>query len=64
LIIRCQGNIDTFGAGKQKYGTTMLIVSHNTAIKDMVHKVIKIKDGKICEDYINNTLIPAKDLEW
>ncbi len=48
----------------KKYGTTMLIVSHNTAIKDMVHKVIKIKDGKICEDYINNTLIPAKDLEW
>ncbi len=48
----------------KKYGTTILIVTHNIAIKDMVHKVIKIKDGKICEDYYNDKLIPAKDLEW
>lgn len=48
----------------QKYGTTMLIVTHNTAIKDMVHRVIKIKDGKISRDYHNETLTPAQDLEW
>ena len=48
----------------QTYGTTILIVSHNMAIKDMVHKVIKIKDGKIEEDYHNETIIPARDLEW
>lgn len=46
------------------YGTTMIIVTHNTAIKDMVHKVIKIKDGKICEDYNNEKIISAKDIEW
>lgn len=48
----------------QNYGTTMIIISHNTAIKDMVHKVIKIKDGKIDEEYVNETIVPAKDLEW
>ncbi|CAM4502252.1 ABC transporter ATP-binding protein [Paenibacillus typhae] len=48
----------------EKFGTTMLIVTHNTAIKDMVHKVIKIKDGRVVEDYRNDTLIPAKNLEW
>ncbi|WP_026394260.1 ABC transporter ATP-binding protein [Acetobacterium malicum] len=48
----------------KKYGTTMLIVSHNTAIKDMVHRVIKIKDGQISEDYFNTSLIPASQLEW
>lgn len=48
----------------KKYGTTMLIVSHNTAIKDMVHRVIKIKDGQISEDYFNTALIPASQLEW
>lgn len=48
----------------EKYGTTMLIVTHNTAIKEMVHKVIKIKDGKVIEDYRNDTLIPARNLEW
>lgn len=45
------------------YGTTILIVTHNNAIKDMVHKVIKIKDGMISKDYINDTLIPAAKLE-
>ena len=47
----------------KKYGTTMLIVTHNTAIKDMVHRVIKIKDGKISKDYENETIIPASLLE-
>ena len=28
----------------KKYGTTMLIVTHNNSIKNMVHKVIVIKD--------------------
>jgi putative ABC transport system ATP-binding protein len=48
----------------QKYGTTILMVTHNTAIKDMVHKVIIIRDGRIYRDYSNETIIPAKDLEW
>jgi len=48
----------------KKYGTTMLIVTHNTAIKDMVHRVIQIKDGKIGKDYVNDNLVSAKDLEW
>lgn len=48
----------------KKYGTTMLIVTHNIAIKDMVDKVIKIKDGMIVEDYININKIPASEIEW
>ncbi|MDO9492192.1 ABC transporter ATP-binding protein [Acetobacterium sp.] len=48
----------------KKYGTTMLIVTHNTAIKEMVHRVIKIKDGQISEDYANKVLKPASQLEW
>lgn len=48
----------------KKYGTTMIIITHNEAIKDMVHHVIKIKDGTISKDYENEELIPASDLEW
>lgn len=48
----------------KKYGTTMLIVTHNTVIKDMVHRVIKIKDGMIYKDYTNETQISASELEW
>jgi len=47
----------------QTYGTTMMIVTHNNSIKNMVHKVIIIKDGFIKEDYENQIRIPAAELE-
>lgn len=47
----------------EKYGTTMLIVTHNNSIKNMVHKVIFIKDGLVVKDYENETRIPAEELE-
>lgn len=47
----------------RKYGTTMLIVTHNNSIKNMVHKVIIIKDGQIKKEYENETRVPAADLE-
>ncbi len=47
----------------QKYGTTMLIVTHNNSIKNMVHKTILIKDGQISREYENMQRIPAAQLE-
>lgn len=47
----------------RKYGTTMLIVTHNNSIKHMVHKVIIIKDGQISSEYENETRTPAAELE-
>lgn len=47
----------------KKYGTTMLIVTHNNSIKNMVHKVIIIKDGQISREYENTQRIPAAELE-
>ena len=46
-----------------KYGTTMLIVTHNNSIKDMVHRVIFLKDGEIGKTYTNEKRIPASELE-
>ena len=46
-----------------KYGTTMLIVTHNNSIKRMVHKVIFIKDGVIIKDYENEKRCHAEELE-
>ena len=46
-----------------KYHTTMLIVTHNNSIKNMVHKVIFIKDGLISRKYENEKRIPAAELE-
>lgn len=46
-----------------RYGTTMLIVTHNNSIKDMVHRVIYLKDGEVRKEYENEVRVPAKDLE-
>ncbi|SFX85592.1 ABC transporter ATP-binding protein [Ruminococcus sp. XPD3002] len=47
----------------EKYGTTMLIVTHNNYIKNMVHKVIIIKDGLVKKEYENEKRVPAAELE-
>ena len=47
----------------EKYGTTMLIVTHNNSIKNMVHKVIIVKDGLVKNEYLNETRVPAAELE-
>lgn len=46
-----------------RLGTTMLIVTHNNSIKNMVHKVIVIKDGQISREYENEKRISAAELE-
>ena len=46
-----------------RYGTTMLIVTHSNSIKNMVHKVIHIKDGMINREYENEVRVPAAELE-
>ena len=47
----------------EKYGTTMLIVTHNNSIKNMVHKVIFLKDGIVKNEYLNEVRVPARELE-
>lgn len=46
------------------YSTTMLIVTHNAAISQMSHRVIKLRDGVISDNIINGTLISARDVTW
>ena len=47
-----------------KYGNTVIMVTHNDAIKNMADRVIKLRDGAIRKDYRNETKIPAQDLDW
>ena len=48
----------------EKYGNTIIIVTHNDAIKNMAHRVMKLRDGKITKIETNSFRIKAKDLEW
>ncbi len=41
----------------------MIIVTHNNSIKNMVHKVIFLKDGLVKNEYINENRVSADELE-
>lgn len=47
----------------REYGTTMLIVTHNNAIRKMVDHVITLKDGVVAADTRNAVKVPAAELE-
>ena len=48
----------------QKYHTTIIMVTHNDAFKDMADRVIRLRDGMIRKNYVNEHKIKAEDLEW
>lgn len=48
----------------QKYGNTVIMVTHNDAIKDMADRVVRLRDGMILKNYTNMSRIPAEKLEW
>lgn len=48
----------------KKYGNTVIMVTHNDAIKNMADRIIKLKDGMIRKNYINEEKINASDLDW
>ena len=48
----------------KKYGNTVIMVTHNDAIQNMADRVIKIRDGQIRDNIVNNSKVSAADLEW
>ncbi len=48
----------------QKYGNTIIMVTHNDAIKNMADRVVKLRDGQIRKNYLNEEKIAAEDLDW
>lgn len=47
-----------------KYGNTIIMVTHNDAIKNMADRVIKLRDGQVRKNIVNETKIAAADLDW
>lgn len=47
-----------------KYGSSIVMVTHNDAIKDMADKVVKLRDGQIRDAAINKNKLAASQLEW
>lgn len=48
----------------KKYRNTVIMVTHNEAIRHMADHVIKLRDGSVRHNDINEQKISAMDLEW
>lgn len=47
----------------KKYGNTIIMVTHNDALKNMADKVVKLRDGMIRKNYVNEAKTPVAELE-
>lgn len=47
-----------------KTGTTLVMITHNEEIAKMADRVIRFKNGKVFETYVNVKPLTAKELEW
>ena len=48
----------------QTQGMTVMIITHNSALAPMAHKVIRFRSGKVASEEINATPQPIADIEW
>jgi putative ABC transport system ATP-binding protein len=48
----------------KKYGTTVLIITHNNAIAGIANRIVKLRGGELTENHMNNEIISAEMVEW
>ena len=48
----------------QKYGTTVLIITHNNAIAGIANRIIRLRGGELTDNHMNNDIISAELVEW
>ena len=48
----------------RKYGTTILIATHNTAIARMSHKIIRLRSGELIEYADNEAPVSSEEVTW
>ena len=48
----------------REYGSTMVIVTHNDAIRHMSHHILRLRDGKLIEDAKNGNVLPVSEISW
>ncbi len=47
-----------------QFGTTILMITHNSAIAGMAHVVYRLRSGEVADVAHNSELIPAERIEW
>lgn len=44
--------------------TTILMITHNTAIAAMANRVFRLRSGVVVDEVVNQTILPAERIEW
>ncbi|MDF2510667.1 MAG: transporter ATP-binding protein [Herbinix sp.] len=47
-----------------QFGTTILMITHNSAIAGMAHNLLRLRNGEVAEVTHNSELVPAERIEW
>ena len=45
-------------------GMTVIVITHNSALTPMADRVIKLRDGMIRKNIVNDVKVPAMELDW
>lgn len=45
-------------------GMTVVVITHNQALTPMADRIIKIKNGRVCDTVINETPVSVDEIEW
>lgn len=48
----------------RKYNTTIIMVTHNEALAAMADRVLRVRDGEIVRDEVNEERKPVMDIDW
>ena len=48
----------------REYGCTIVIVTHNSEIARMADRVLRLRDGRLAEEVVNDAPAAASELEW
>ncbi|MGH1415246.1 MAG: ABC transporter ATP-binding protein [Pelagimonas sp.] len=56
--------LETLRRVNQDFGTTTVVITHNAAIQQMAHRVIRFADGNIASVEVNDSQIAPSEIVW
>lgn len=48
----------------RKTGTTVIVITHNSAITAMADRIITVRSGRIEKEYLNSNVVDVANIEW
>ena len=44
--------------------TTVAVITHNAAIAGIANRVVRLSDGRVAEDHVNEQRLPIREVAW